>query len=193
LGALFLAALIVGLGMILAQLLLPGDHHGDAGHFADGHEPGAIIPDGHGGSGPGHPLSFIWRLRFWTFASLAFGLLGCLLYYLHLATPLVTLLTSLGVGLASGLLASLTFVKLSSETTNSGADTRDLVGQIGRVLIPTNDEGTLKVRVRVRGQLTDYLASSDGVLEAGTSVVVEDVEGDRLLVSAAPVELKFTE
>jgi hypothetical protein len=45
----------------------------------------------------------------------------------------------------------------------------------------------------VRGQLTDYLASSDGALESGVSVVVEDVQGDRLLVSAAPAELKFTE
>lgn len=179
--------------MILAQLLLPGDHHGDAGHFGgDAHEPAAIIPDGHGAGGH-HPLSFIWRLRFWTFASLAFGLLGCFLHYLELAPPLLTLLSSVGVGLASGTLASVTFVKLSSESTNSGADTRDLVGQIGRVLIATNEEGTLKVRVRVRGQLTDYLASSDGALESGVSVLVEDVQGDRLLVSAAPAELKFTE
>jgi membrane protein implicated in regulation of membrane protease activity len=196
LGALFVAALIVGLGMILAQLFVPGDAHAD-GDVGDGPEATAILPDGGpGGHGSGlhHPLSFIWRLRFWTFASLGFGLLGCFLYYLDLTPPLVSLIAASVMGAASGALASLTFMKLSNELTNSGAESKDLVGQLGRVLLAKNAEGTLKVRVRVRGQLIDYLASSDELaLEAGASVLVEEVRGERLVVSAAPADLKFTE
>lgn len=207
-GTAYLVAMIIGLGTVVVQLLLSGDkdfsHDVDVGHdldvahgadlTADGSD---VEPDGgdqhHGGS-PMAPLAVILSLRFWTFALMAFGMLGSFLHFFDLASFWTTLGCSLGLGFASGWLASWTFLKLSRSSPNSGAESMELVGQIGKVMLPLNTEGRAKVRLRVRGQIVDYVATSDDeTLDPGSSVLVEEIRGNLVHVSPAPAGLKYSD
>ena len=67
------------------------------------------------------------------------------------------------------------------------------MGQVGKVLVPPNEAGRSKVRFVVKGQIVDYLATTDDPLEAGADVMVEEVRGNQVHVSAAPSGLKFSE
>jgi membrane protein implicated in regulation of membrane protease activity len=66
----------------------------------------------------------------------------------------------------------------------------EVVGKIGRVLVPTDGASRGKVRVEVKGQLVDYVAASSEQLDQDDVVVVEDYDGGQVRVSKAPKELK---
>jgi membrane protein implicated in regulation of membrane protease activity len=60
-------------------------------------------------------------------------------------------------------------------------------GRSGRVLVPLSRDQRGKVRVQIKGQTVDLLATtSGGELKAGAEVVVLDVRGDVAEVAAAP-------
>jgi membrane protein implicated in regulation of membrane protease activity len=93
------------------------------------------------------------------------------------------------VGFGSGFLASWVFRALTRADTSSGVHSRDAVGQVGKVLVACEKGGRGKVRIELRGQLHDYLVTTDEEeLQSGDLVLVEDVRDNVLQVSRAPSE-----
>jgi membrane protein implicated in regulation of membrane protease activity len=197
-GILYLAALIIGLGTIGVQLFMAGDGNGDAdvdAHAdidadaeldldadADAHGHGDVHADGGF-------LPIFLSLRFWTFGLMAFGMVGSLLHYLRLAGGLFTPIVAVALGLASGFLASWVFRALNRADTTSGSHSRDAVGQVGKVLVPCEKGGRGKVRIELRGQIHDFLVTTEeDQLAHGDLVLVEDVRDELLHVSRAPAE-----
>jgi membrane protein implicated in regulation of membrane protease activity len=201
LGTLYLVALCIGLGTIIVQLMLSTDKDVSHGAFevdGDAHAGGDVLVDvdADHGDDVAHgmaPLAILLSLRFWTFALMAFGMFGSFMHFLDLAAPMVTLGSAGVLGFVSGWLASWTFFKLSTSVPNSGAESTELLGQVGKVILPPNEAGRSKVRFRVKGQIIDYLATADDTLEPGASVMVEEVRGEQVHVSAAPAGLEYTE
>ncbi len=177
---LYVAALIASLGAFAIQLL--GGHHGDAGHDAShGHGDG----DGHESSA----WSLLASVRFWSFALLAFGLVGTSLTLLSLAERALTAALAIGSGLGSGFFAAGVIRRLSSRPASSHVDSGDVLGHVGRVIVPLVPGGLGKVRIDIKGASVDYLARSSETLAAGDAVVVEEVSEGELRVSRAPREL----
>jgi membrane protein implicated in regulation of membrane protease activity len=206
-GVIYLGALIVGLGTILLQLFMSGDGDADAGGHdvavdadadvdadvdadAAGHD---FDAQGHGGHG-GHDIAggflpIFLSLRFWTFGFMAFGIVGTLLAYLGLAAPLLTALLATAMGVGSGFFASWSFRALARSATQSGAQSGDAVGQVGKVLVRCTRQGRGKVRVELRGQTVDYLATTEAEeLAEGELVLVEEVRDGEVRVARAPAE-----
>jgi len=172
----FVAALVIGLGTLLVQLA--------GGHDAGGHDAGGHDTDGHDG-----PLLFLASIRFWAFALLAFGLVGTMLLAFGFAGKLEAAIIAIIAGLASGFVAHTVVRRLQGPGTSSVASSKDVVGQVGRVIVPPSSETRGKVRVSVRGSFVDYVARSTETLEADDAVVVEEMEGGEVVVSRAPKEL----
>jgi membrane protein implicated in regulation of membrane protease activity len=197
-GILYLAALIIGLGTIGLQLLMAGDGDGDLDAHADVDADMDMDMDmdadadahGHGDfHGDAGFLPIFLSLRFWTFGLMAFGLVGTLIHYLHLAGGIVTPAIAISLGLACGFMASWVFRALARSDTTSGHHSRDAVGQVGKVLVPLEKGGRGKVRIEMRGQIHDFLVTSDEQeLRAGEIVLVEEVRDNVLQVSRAPSE-----
>lgn len=185
-GIVFLAALILGAGTLAFQLVSTGDSGVDAdgadasdGSGHDSHQHHDALPSGGF-------LPLVLALRFWSFALLAFGLSGSLLYYFSLLEAWPAFGVALATGLASGLFASWSVRQLQRAQTSSGAETSDLVGQVGRVLVPVSRAGRGKIRVELKGQTLDFIASTDDeALEAGAAVLVEELRGNAVHVSRA--------
>jgi membrane protein implicated in regulation of membrane protease activity len=136
-------------------------------------------------------LGAVLSLRFWSFALFAFGFVGSVLHFFGLAAGLMTALVAVVVGLGAGGFSVLLFRLLTRAATQSGAEPADAVGQVGRVLVPILPGQRGKVRLRVKGQDVDYLATSDGpLLEAGARVLIEDLRDGEAQVSRAPFELE---
>jgi len=198
-GILYLAALILGGGTILVQLFM--GHDADAGADADLAVDADFDADADMDLAGGPQLDAVHEadtdtagfaaiflsLRFYTFALLAFGMVGTLLFYLRLSSSVVTLVAALVMGLASGFVASWVFQSLKRSAVSSAAGEDDAVGQVGKVLVPCERGGHAKVRVELRGQSIDFLATTDDeALTDGELVLVEQVEGGTLHVSKAP-------
>jgi membrane protein implicated in regulation of membrane protease activity len=172
----YVGALLVAAGTIALQTL--GADHDAAAHDT-----------GHGDGD--HDASF-WMifasLRFWTFALLAFGMVGTLTTLLHVATPTIALVASLICGFGSGAFAATVVRRLTAKSASSHAVPTEVVGKLGRVIVPL---GTApgKVRVEVKGTITDYVARAKETIAEGETVIVEDFDGNEALVSRAPKEL----
>jgi membrane protein implicated in regulation of membrane protease activity len=204
---LYLAALIFGLGTFVIQLLFsPHDSpHGaepsflEVGADADGHLAGDhLASDAHTHAdmalAPAHAhgdwASIFLSLRFYMFAAIAFGVVGAPATWLRVSTPALTLVVALALAFVVGVLASLGFRALGRQTLSSGAGPSELVGHVGRVLVGCEPGGRGKVRLNVRGQIIDYIATTDEArLVPGATVIVQEVHPERLHVCAAPIEL----
>ncbi len=173
--AVFVTALLIGLGTMLVQLF--GGH--DAGHDAGGHD-----ADGHDG-----PFVFFASIRFWAFALLAFGLVGTLLLLFGFAGRIESAVIATAAGLVSGYLAAMVVRRLQVQTTSSVSNSREVIGRVGRVIVAPSTETRGKVRVSVRGSFVDYVARSTEALEPDDAVVVEECEDGEVVVSRAPKEL----
>ena len=185
-GVLYLAALIVGLGVLGLQFVM-GSSGGDA-ESSDLDAEGGEHDGSHGHPDTGIVATFL-SIRFWTFGLLAFGLVGCALHFLSLAGPLVTAIAAALMGLGSGSLANLTFRYLTRTHVSSGAEAADAIGQVGRVLVPIERGKRGKIRIALRGQTVDLLASTDDErLKDGDLVVVEELRGTTAHVSRASRE-----
>jgi membrane protein implicated in regulation of membrane protease activity len=120
---------------------------------------------------------------------MAFGIVGTLLAYLGLAAPLLTALLATAMGVGSGFFASWSFRALARSTTQSGAQSGDAVGQVGKVLVRCTRQGRGKVRIELRGQTVDYLATTEAEeLAEGELVLVEEVRDGEVRVARAPAE-----
>lgn len=191
---LYIAALVFGAGALCVQLFMGGDsgHGGDAG----GHDAHPALSEGDQGhevgshGGVAAVALVVLSLRFWVFATFAFGLTGSAIVMLGLAPRLLTLLLALGAGFGSGALAVWVFRALARSESTSAVVADDLVGQLGRVLVPLEPGGTGKVRLELRGQAVDMLATTDDErIGAGELVLVEEVREHTLHVSRPPAEL----
>ncbi len=175
--AVFITTLVIGLGALAIQLF--AGHDTDAG----GHE---VAHDAaHDG-----PLLFLASIRFWSFSFLAFGLVGTLLTLFGFAGPIASLIIALIAGLSSGYVATTVVRRLQTQQATSLATSRDVVGRVGRVIVPPSADTRGKVRVRVRGSFVDYVAKSSEDLDENDPVIVEEYEDDgEVRVSRAPKEL----
>jgi membrane protein implicated in regulation of membrane protease activity len=174
--AVYITALVVGLGTLMLQLL--GGHDGDAG---GGHDAGHDAA-GHDGG----PLILLASVRFWAFALLAFGLVGTLLRLFQFAGVTATALIAGGAGLASGYVAASVVRRLQVEQASSIVTSRDIVGRVGKILVPPTPDVRGKVRVRVRGSFVDYVAKASEPLGENEAVIVEEFEDGEVVVSRAP-------
>lgn len=198
-GIVYLAALIIGLGTLTLQLVLShidgGDHADADGHMdaeahlhADVHD--LAVDAGHeldhadAGThdGADSAASMLLSMRFWTYALMAFGLVGTALHYLALAGAVLTPVLAVVAGLCSGTTAALVFRALKPAV--SSATTQDeTLGRVARVTVPVRKGGLGKVRVEMRGRHIDLLAVSDrSDVDPGEQVVVVEFRGNHALV-----------
>jgi membrane protein implicated in regulation of membrane protease activity len=194
--ALYLAALIFGLGMFAVQALSSSDgHHGE--HPA---LPGDV--DAHAGetwlahqTHAAHAADAGWAsifisLRFYMFAAIAFGVVGAPVTAFGSIAPGLTLGVALLTALLVATAASLAFRALGQGTLSSSASESELMGQVGRVLVACEKGRKGKVRLTLRGQIVDFVATTDEPrLAPGAGVIVQEVHAERVHVCAAPSEL----
>lgn len=181
----YVAALVIGLGVLLLQAVL-GSHGG-----GDHHEIGASSGhDDHGDSGVGGFVGALLSLRFWIFGSLAFGLSGSLIHAFSLAGPVATFFIAAGAGLAAGAFAVAAFRALTRGVASPTPLTSSAVGQIAKVLVPLEKGQVGQVRVALGGASVDLMATTDEPsLSRGEEVLVDEVNGGVAHVSRRPSEL----
>lgn len=183
--AFYLGALLLGAGIFALQLL--GGHDGDA----DADAGGEAEVGGHGDHGDhgDAPWLLFASLRFWAFASLTFGLVGTLLRLFDLAGPGLTAAIASGAALVFAFAASWSIRALGRKGASSHVREGELVGRLGRVIVPVSPDAYGKVRVELKGTMIDLRARSLEPLAMHEAVVVEEVEAEEALVSRAPREL----
>jgi len=93
-------------------------------------------------------------------------------------------------GAVSGFVAASVVRRLQQKGTTSQVTDSDIIGLIGRVLVPPPATGQGKVRVRVKASYVDYVARARRAVEEGDTVVVEEVEDGVVTVMPGPKELK---
>jgi hypothetical protein len=144
--ALYLAALLLAAGAVLLQVL--GTHDSGAG----GHDASHTGFDDHDFA----PWTLVTSVRFWSFALLSFGLVGTLLTVFGLAGVGGTAILAILAGVSGGAFASTVVRRMMRTSASSHVTSRDVVGRIGRVLVPpgragptSSDNGARRSVVRV--------------------------------------------
>jgi membrane protein implicated in regulation of membrane protease activity len=175
----YLVALVAALGVFGVQLL--GGHH----DFGGGHD----VSHGDAGDHEASAWSLLASTRFWSFALLAFGLVGTCLTLFALAGVWASLALASGSGAAAGFFAASVIRSLVSKPATSHVSNKDVVGRVGRVIVPLVPGGLGKVRVELKGGVIDYTARARETLDAGESVVVLEADEGELVVSRVAKEL----
>ena len=166
----YLLALVLGGGTLLVQLLsgLGHGHDFDHGH---GHHPL---------HGPG-----LMSVRSLTFALFDFGLVGGALHIFGILEPVWALAVAAATGVATLFVVSLTFRQLDHPEASGAAMFDEAKGRTGRVLVACAPGQRGKVRVELKGQTVDMIATSDGkAVPEGAQVRIVDVRGDVAHVEA---------
>jgi membrane protein implicated in regulation of membrane protease activity len=153
------------------------DHDASAGH------------DVHGDSDHDAFWLIFASLRFWAFAFLAFGMVGTLTTLFHFASPAIALVASIVSGLASGGFAATVVRRLTAKSESSHAVPAEVVGKLGRVIVPLGASPG-KVRIEVKGTISDYMARATEPISEGETVLVEEFDGNEAIVSRAPKDLE---
>lgn len=179
--AAYLCALVASVGIFVLQLAHGADQDHEV-HDDHDHDDG----DEHSA----RPWTLLISVRFWSFALLAFGLVGTALTLLQLTGPVVAGAIAVVMGVTSGLATALLLRWLRRSSPSSHATSSDVVGRVGRVLVPIEGGARGKVRVEVKGHARDFVASSGDALREGETVVVEgESTNGEIVVSRAPSEL----
>ena len=212
----YLAFLIVG-GILLGGSLLLGAFHADADSDAHVEADGHVDADGGGDAGgdadgdgdaDGHveadhagsaehgadaDAAGIWlpffSLRFWVFASCFFGLSGTLLTAIDIGV-VATAIISVVVGLFCGFAAAWIVHRLGRlEATGDVPTSAEFVGAQGTVLVEVAPDSRGKVRVSIREQEVDLVAttSDEGPIASGRKVLIVEYE-DGVAVVTKSVE-----
>jgi membrane protein implicated in regulation of membrane protease activity len=164
-----------------------GDHGGlevgDHGDVPTGGHEGQLHADGHHEvSAVAETAGLFLSMRFWTFGLMTFGLVGTLLHYLDLAGLGLSLGLSLASGLFFGIAAACIFRTLKGGVS-SATTMDDTVGKLGKVTVPVRKGGIGKVRVQMKGQTMDLLATTESdCIAPGDEVVVVEFRGEQALV-----------
>ncbi len=167
--------------MILAGLLGGGHDHSHEG-FIDTHEVDTDGDDSHIDS-HAHWMPF-FSLRFWTYLMAGFGATGLLAQSLGAKSDGFLLAASGIAGVSAGLIAAFLYRLARRVESTSAANSSDLVGKIGDLLVGLGPGQPGRVRVVVKGDILDVIAKGDGdtKLPAGISVAIVAMEGDRAVV-----------
>lgn len=184
----YLASLVFG-GVLLGSSVLFGGHdaHVDGHVDMEGALDGTSDLDGHGSDRDGflagdgaNIFFFLGSLRFWTFFVAFFGLTGITLDGLGLIdNPMITLALSVGMGFLTGAGTAGAIRALANDESGSGAHSGDYVGRMAKVIVPVRSGGIGKVRVEVKGQLVDVLATCDEALATSEEALIIEMEGTR--------------
>jgi membrane protein implicated in regulation of membrane protease activity len=180
-GLLYVLALILGGGILLVQLIGGGHHDGagSLGHFGGADHLGG--PDHHADQGPG-----VLSTRSVTYGLFAFGFVGTSLHALRLAGEPAGAAIAAAAGAAVTLAVGTTLRALGDPGATGEAALLEARGRSGRVLVPLSRDQRGKVRVQIKGQTVDLLATTaGGELPAGAEVMVVDVRGEVAEVVAA--------
>ena len=176
--AVFLTALIIGLGALAVQLFGGHDAAGGGGHDAT-----------HDTAGHDSPFWLIASVRFWAFGLLAFGLVGTLLRLFHFAGHIEATVIATIAGVIAGTVSATIVRRLQVQTTSSVVESPDVVGRMARVLVPPSPDARGKVRVSLHGSVIDYVATSEDQLAEDEAVIVEEWREGEVRVIRAPKEL----
>jgi membrane protein implicated in regulation of membrane protease activity len=187
---LYVAALVAALGAFAIQFFSGGHDAGGGDHDAGAGGHDATHGDGSDQAHEASAWSLVASVRFWSFALLAFGMVGTALTLLQLAGVTVTTVIATASGLGSGFFAAGVIRRLSSRPSSSHAGAKDVVGRVGRVIVPLVPGGLGKVRVDIKGAAVDYVARCNETVGAGEAVIVEESEEGEVVVSRAPKELE---
>jgi hypothetical protein len=170
--SIYIVATIIG-GLLLTISLIGGGHHG----AADGDHPGDLSHDAsaidseHGDIDTNAPhglydlfhgaLPGLLSTRLWIHLLAFGGLTGVLLRLIaHLGEP-ETALISGAIGIASGVYARTLFSKAAAMGSGGTITHKQLTGHLGTVLVPFSQATTGKVRVQVKDETVDLLATSE--------------------------------
>ncbi len=185
-NAVYFAALLVAIGVVAVQLVSGAHGHDFAVHDVSVDASGG----GHDAQDGALSASLFLSTRFWTFALLAFGLVGSMLSLLRLASPAATIVLAVTSGLVSGLFAALVFRALRRAESAGRATLDDAIGTVARVLVPCAKGHVGKVRATIKGATVDLLAMTEAAeIEIGARVLIESIEGGVARVERAPAEL----
>ncbi|MEO8878376.1 MAG: NfeD family protein [Polyangiaceae bacterium] len=172
----YIGSLLAAAGTIALQMF-GADHDAAGGH------------DAHTDSDHDALWMIFASLRFWAFAFFAFGMVGTLTTLLHFASPTIALVSAIGAGLVSGGFAATVVRRLGAKSESSHASAGDVVGRLGRVIVPVSASPG-KIRVEIKGTISDYVARSAAPIAEGETVLVEEYDGQEAVVSIAPKELE---
>ncbi len=202
---LYVFSLIVGGMLLLASILFGGkeleadgaaeadlgaglEAGADAG--ADADAGGELDLEGHAGHGhlddvaalgPGRRLlRWFGSVRFWTFFLTFFAATGLAVQGFGLVEhPLVGFALAVGMGLLTGGTAASVTRWLEQGEAAEAPKVDDYIGKSVRVLLPVEPGGTGKVRLQLRGQTVDVLATTDEEEPLGPEdeVIIIEMEG----------------
>jgi membrane protein implicated in regulation of membrane protease activity len=196
----YIAALVLG-GVLLGASLLLGGHDADGpdadGPDVDGPDLDGVDADADVGLDKdlevekgidvdgGTDVFWILRsFRFWMFFLAFFGLTGVTLDGLGLVqTPWITAALSTVMGFLAGGGAATAFRVLSKDETAEAPGANDYVGKSAKVLVAPKRGSVGKVRVEVKGQLVDLLATTDDEIGANDEVLVIEMDGTRARIA----------
>ncbi|UQA55215.1 NfeD family protein [Polyangium aurulentum] len=200
-GLVYLFALVASLGILIVQFAMGGKgdadgelHAGDAHPGGDAHGADAV----HAGkpvakalpTAPNNFIAFFLSFRFWIFALLGFGLSGTLLHFLSLAGTVTAALVAAFAGLSSGLFATWAIRVAMRSSFTSSDDVTQARGRTGRVLVPCARGKVGQVRIEIKGQSVDLLATTEeDEISRGEHVLVVDFDGQVARVARRPPEL----
>lgn len=170
------SAIVAGVLVLFSLFGGDHDHEFDADADADADLGGHDV--GHG----------IWlpffSLRFYTYFFAGFGFTGLLLHYLTQTPAIVGAWISAGVGLAIGFIVSILMRLLRvTETTTSSTD-KDVLGKEATVLVAIRGSNPGRIRCSVKGDIIDFLATSElpETIDVGANVVVVAMDNGRAQV-----------
>ncbi len=175
--ALFVGLVVVGVGLLALQSFGGHDVDSDA-------DLGTEHDSGHDG-----PWFLLANVRFWAFACAGTGAIGTLGLKLTDTPPMVVAVVAALSGLTLGFLATWILRRLQKDDSTSLASVDTGRGRLGRIVLAIGEGSRGKVRVEIKGHLVDLVARADGPLEAGTEVVVTEIEGAEAYVTRVPTEL----
>jgi len=207
----YLFAVIVGGVLLGASILLGGDHDSDADADLDGHADFDADVDADADLAADHDAGldhdadhvahgdmdvahggldyFLWSfrsVRFWTFFLAFFGLTGLALDGLGLIDSWpVALGLAIAMGTLSGLGATAAIRALASDTSGSVASSSDYVGKTVRVIVPVEKDGMGKVRVQLKGNTVDVLATTDEIKSFASreEAMIIEMDGTRARIA----------
>jgi membrane protein implicated in regulation of membrane protease activity len=175
----YAVAFVFGAGILLVQLLSGHGHDVGGGGHDFGH--GASAGDHHPTTGPG-----LMSMRSISYGVFAFGFVGGALHVLGMAGPVAALVVGVLSGLAAALLAGLTFRNLADVEASGEAGLHEARGFPARVIVDCARGREGKVRLVLKGQTVDALATTDEEsIAVGAEVVIVEVR-DAVVHVASP-------
>ena len=125
-------------------------------------------------------------MRFWTFGSAGFGLVGSLLHFI--APWLVTLSVSSGTGLLIGLGAAYFFHQLKQNTVTAATGLARFTGREARVLLDIKPGGIGKIVIdAAEGQIELVARTKDAhTIKRGSKVLITDLVNGSANVTSMP-------